>query len=768
MPKEVIDRVNQLGRAQGQPELLTFYDRKGRLIGDDAELDDPIEGVIEDDAADAADEAAPTDDAAPDAAPTVNIQPNDPLIVDPNPIIDPNPDPNDVPDQDPDYVPDDDHSIVDADEYPNEILDPNEPPDPDIPIVETVDEDRIDPAPGVIPAPPQQGDPIAPRRSSRTTGKPSKIVPSFIGKSYYETAATTVAGKDGIQIELQAPTAGEPPDFTLVAHTIMTQLSMKTGLKTWGDRATSAVSKELSQLHYRDSFEPLDPKQLSKEDLSNALESHLFLKQKRDESIKGRMVAGGNKQRGMIPKEQASSPTVSLEAVLLTAVIDAAEGRDVATIDIPNAFVQTRLENEEDKAIMRLRGKLAELMVKVAPEIYSKYVIINSNGETMLYVRLLNALYGIMKAALLYYEKFVRDILSIGFVLNPYDPCVANKVVKGKQLTITWHVDDLKVSHVRAHVVTRMAKWLKTQYEKLFEDGSGAMTIHRGKIHDYLGMVLDYSTPGEVKVGMISYVKEMVQQFEKHDNSGRVATTPAAEHLFQVDDDATPLSEEKATIFHHFVAKSLFATRRARPDVSTAVAFLTTRVKGPDEDDWKKLVRMMRYLRGSMELLVTLSAESTSVLKWWVDGSHATHPNFRGHSGGCLSMGKGMPITGSSKQKLNTRSSTETELVAADDFMPMIIWTNLFLEAQGYGTKETILYQDNQSAILLEKNGRKSSGKRTKHLNIRYYFITDRISRKELSVAYCPTEEMVGDFFTKPLQGKLFYKFRSIIMNLKE
>jgi hypothetical protein len=169
-----------------------------------------------------------------------------------------------------------------------------------------------------------------------------------------------------------------------------------------------------------------------------------------------------------------------------------------------------------------------------------------------------------------------------------------------------------------------------------------------------------------------------------------------------------------------------------------------------------------------MELLVTLSADSTSVLKWWVDGSHATHPNFRGHSGGCLSLGKGMPITGSNKQKLNTRSSTETELVAADDFMPMIIWTNLFLEAQGYGAKETILYQDNQSAILLEKNGRKSSGKRTKHLNIRYYFITDRISNKELSVAYCPTEEMIGDFFTKPLQGKLFYKFRAIIMNLKE
>jgi hypothetical protein len=138
---------------------------------------------------------------------------------------------------------------------------------------------------------------------------------------------------------------------------------------------------------------------------------------------------------------------------------------------------------------------------------------------------------------------------------------------------------------------------------------------------------------------------------------------------------------------------------------------------------------------------------------------------MRGHSGGCMSLGQGMPINTSTKQKINTRSSTETELVAADDFMPIILWTNYFLDAQGYGTDATILYQDNQSAILLERNGRKSSSKRTKHLNCRYYFITDRINSKELSVEYCPTGEMVGDFFTKPLQGKLFYKFRDLIMN---
>jgi hypothetical protein len=144
------------------------------------------------------------------------------------------------------------------------------------------------------------------------------------------------------------------------------------------------------------------------------------------------MVAGGNKQHGTINKNDASPPTVSLELVLLTSVIDAKERREVATMDIPNAFVQTNLKNEEDKAIMRLHGKLTELMVKVAPEVYRKYVFVNKKGETVLYVKLLNALYGVLKAALLFYKKLVKDLMRIGFKLNLYDPCVANKIVNGK------------------------------------------------------------------------------------------------------------------------------------------------------------------------------------------------------------------------------------------------------------------------------------------------------------------------------------------------
>jgi hypothetical protein len=140
---------------------------------------------------------------------------------------------------------------------------------------------------------------------------------------------------------------------------------------------------------------------------------------------------------------------------------------------------------------------------------------------------------------------------------------------------------------------------------------------------------------------------------------------------------------------------------------------------------------------------------------------------MRGHTGGGLSMGRGFPIVSSTKQKLNTRSSTESELVAVDDCMPAICWSRYFLQAQGYEVKENILYQDNKSAILMEKNGKASSTKRTKHINIRYFFVTDRIKNKELDVEWCPTGDMVGDFMTKPTQGAVFKLFRDQIMGIE-
>jgi hypothetical protein len=217
----------------------------------------------------------------------------------------------------------------------------------------------------------------------------------------------------------------------------------------------------------------------------------MFLKEKRDGSIKGRPCADGSNQREGSTKSDTTSPTVSLEAVLLTATIDAFEGRDVAIVDVPGAFLTADME---EVVYMCLRGKMCELMVKTAPEIYRKYVFIENNRQ-VLYVKLQKALQDCLRNALMFYLKLLGDIEANGFVLNPYDPCVENKMVNGKQFTITWHVDDLKLSHEDENEVTEVIKWLKEIYG---ED----MRVSRGEKHDYLGMDLDFTVTGEVRVTM--------------------------------------------------------------------------------------------------------------------------------------------------------------------------------------------------------------------------------------------------------------------------
>jgi hypothetical protein len=103
-----------------------------------------------------------------------------------------------------------------------------------------------------------------------------------------------------------------------------------------------------------------------------------------------------------------------------------------------------------------------------------------------LLVQFQNALYGTMVASILYYHKFVKSLTDIGFIINPYDPCVANKITEGKQMTICFHVDDCNISHRKKNVLDTMIEYLCQEYGSIFEDGTGAMKVSSGKIHKYL------------------------------------------------------------------------------------------------------------------------------------------------------------------------------------------------------------------------------------------------------------------------------------------
>jgi hypothetical protein len=256
---------------------------------------------------------------------------------------------------------------------------------------------------------------------------------------------------------------------------------------------------------------------------------------------------------------------------------------------------------------------------------------------------------------------------------------------------------------------------------------------------------------------LVDYINKLLSELDDFYDGISTATTPAANHLFTIRPGAEKLNKDQSDTFHTMTAKLLFLTMRSRPDILTAVAFLTTRVSCPDIDDKYKLRRVIQYLRGTRDLYLTLELQDLHMYSWWIDASFAVHPNMRSHTGAAMSNGTGCIVSMSSKQKLNTRSSTEAELVGVDDCMGKILWTKNFMESQGYQIRTTV-YQDNKSAILLEKNGKASSSKRTRHIDIRYFFITDCVRKGSIQVEYCPTKEMIGDFFTKPLQGYLFQK----------
>jgi hypothetical protein len=414
MPQSVIDRVNTM--AKDQPRLLTFLDRNGDEIADNTDIGTnsetahEIPGVVGDAAQ------------IPGVDMEINIE--DTAVEHVENIVESEKrnDLNNIPEPVVKQLPTE-HQTADTNDQP------------DFRVTSTPDEVPITPT---VTVPHTVVSPTPGKRSTRVRKTVNKYIPSMTGKSY-EYAATQIACNHYVPAQ--------------IVEFVLTQVTLKAAMKLWGNQAMNAAVAEMKQLHWRNSFKPVRLSELMAKQKATVLESHIFLTEKRTGEIKGRTVAGGNKQRGFIEKEDASSPTVATESVILMSIVDADEERETAILDIPNAFIQTFVEDKTKRVIVRIRGLLVDILVKLAPEIYGPYVTVDKKGQKQLLVECLNALYGTMVAALLYYEKFTNSLKKEGFKMNPYDACVWNKRIKGKQCTVCFHVDDCKISHVSKKVV---------------------------------------------------------------------------------------------------------------------------------------------------------------------------------------------------------------------------------------------------------------------------------------------------------------------------
>ena len=255
------------------------------------------------------------------------------------------------------------------------------------------------------------------------------------------------------------------------------------------------------------------------------------------------------------------------------------------------------------------------------------------------------------------------------------------------------------------------------------------LSMHIGKRHDYLGMILDFTVPGTLEIDMSDYIQVILQDTPA--NLWVTSTVPAAKHLFTTRPDAPKLGPEEQELFHHLTMQLMYLSQRGRPDIRTAVAFLSSRVSSPDQDDYMKLGKVIKYLESTLHLTLRLQVDESNLLQWWVDAAYATHPDMKGQTGATFTMGHGSIYSNSLKQKLVACSSTEAELIGVHDILPQILWTRNFLISQGYPVQENIVCQDNMSAMLLENNGHKSSTKRTKHIELRYFLSTIKYCKKK-------------------------------------
>ena len=320
------------------------------------------------------------------------------------------------------------------------------------------------------------------------------------------------------------------------------------------------------------------------------------------------------------------------------------------------------------------------------------------DGRDVIYVICDKAIYGTMNAALLAYKKLAKLFKGWSFVMNPYDPCVWNKMVGKYQMSIMFHIDDLLISHMKPETVTLYIKKLEQEYGK-----RDPLTITRGLVHEYLGMTFDLRRKGEVALSQYDYIKKMHNRLPEDMKKG-YRSSPAPTDLFKQKDNDPVLDHARQQLYHTITAETLWLSQRSRPDIQLATGYHCTCVrKPPTESDWNKLVWEQQYIWKSrfIPLIISITKKGAII---YIDGAHAIHMDAKGHSGLYATMGKGAMINVLKKLGLNTLSSTETEIVSTGERLPKCVWFRYFRIQQGDKPVEDVLMQDNKSAMMLQKN----------------------------------------------------------------
>lgn len=515
----------------------------------------------------------------------------------------------------------------------------------------------------------------------------------------------------------------------------------------------TAVLAELTQLDVYDVLDPVDLKSARKGTVRKAISTVMLVNKKiaPDGSFvktKARFVVRGFLDFGDIGR--TNSPTVAQETVMLGINYAVSSDYNIDIFDVRAAFLEAPLERQD--VFARIDKVLAGPLLKRCPRLSCGKL---PNGDVI--VRLKRALYGLKDAPISWYKKLKASLKKLGFKRSRMDHCLFYKHTKKGPHMVLVHVDDI-LSTGPSKSMDEFRRGLKECFKEVTEQ------INPEKFN-YLGLSCERNrTRRTIALRQTKYIDSVLEKLGG-ENLERSTAAPAGKDLFLVHRDSPALDFVKAKIFHSVVMSLLYITK-TRLDIKCAVSFLTTRTQSPNYADWHKMLKVVRYLRGTRDLPMVVAASDLSP-RGSADAAHGVHPGSYGHSGGVLWLGESnAPIVGiSRKQTTVSRSSTEAEIIALDFLTKQAIWFRKLLNEIGLLDGGPVLIeQDSQPAIALIKNG--VTSKDSRGIRIPFDWITDVIEDGEVKLVEVRTNLIMADGLTKGLAPKVFLEWRRRILNL--
>ena len=434
------------------------------------------------------------------------------------------------------------------------------------------------------------------------------------------------------------------------------------------------------------------------------------------ERYKARLVAKGYNQKEGIDYNETFSPVACFDTIRSVLSVTANEGLSLAQFDVKTAF---------------LNGDLEEDIYMIQPDGYS--------DGTPKVCKLKKSLYGLKQSPRCWNKRFVNFMSSVGLIESNADPCLFVRKTKTSKLIVVIYVDDGLVTGTDETEIEEFLNGLKTEFK---------ITVSTAQ--QYLGIQIVVTPDGSILLHQEAYARKILEKF------GMAEAKPVQTPLDKDNTNETNAPLQHAVPYREAIGSLMFLATVTRPDLAFAVSVVARSMEQPTENDWRKVKRIFRYIKGTISLGIKYGPKGKpAVLDMYSDSDYASETSSRKSTSGLICKFAGGAITWTSKlQQCVASSTTEAEFVAASEAAREVIWLARLFDDLTVLTKVPTLHIDNQSAIKLIKNS--EFHYKTKHIDIRYCFTREKFREGKLEIDYVCTDVQIADIFTKALlKGRL-------------